>query len=146
MGDSAAAVGSAGNSQVSRGHGSPGPVAGFRKWTSDSGATTLTTSVSAGDWSTAEPMTPPFDTNVYDRATSVANTVIKRHLKYGPGNIALSPGGAINGLTVRLHDKLARLANGTMDFEDESLRDTFVDIAGYALIGLMVLDGVWPKP
>ena len=79
----------------------------------------------------------------------ITRVVDERHEKYGSTNIANSPGGPLNGLRVRLHDKLARLNNyvdngGTADFTDDKLRDCFIDIAGYALIGLLVLDGRWP--
>ena len=72
--------------------------------------------------------------------------LIKKHRDYGPKNISHSPGGALNGLRVRIHDKLARI-NHLLDSgatpENESLRDSFIDMANYAMIGLMVLDGDW---
>lgn len=73
--------------------------------------------------------------------------LLSKHKDYGPSNIANAPGGAINGLRVRMHDKLARI-NHLVDSgatpEHESLRDSFIDLANYSLIGLMVLDGRWP--
>ena len=33
--------------------------------------------------------------------------LIKKHADYGPFNIAHAPGGAMNGLMVRMHDKIA---------------------------------------
>jgi hypothetical protein len=79
----------------------------------------------------------------------VEKTVNERHVKYGPGNIAGSPGGPLNGLRVRLHDKLARINHAIdtgelVDFTDDAFRDAFVDIVGYGLIGLLVVDGQWP--
>ena len=79
----------------------------------------------------------------------ITAVVDERHEKYGSSNVARSPGGPLNGLRVRLHDKLARLNNyvdngGVADFGDDKLRDCFIDVAGYALIGLLVLDGRWP--
>jgi len=44
--------------------------------------------------------------NVMDQA---GNLLIKKHKDYGPTNISLSPGGPLNGLRVRMHDKLARI-------------------------------------
>ena len=47
-----------------------------------------------------------------------------------------------------MHDKLARinhLTDSGKDPENESLRDSFIDLANYAMIGLLVLDGEWPK-
>lgn len=66
---------------------------------------------------------------------------------YGPLNIAQSPGGPLNGLRVRLFDKVQRLSNlvdSGATPENESLEDTFKDIANYGIIGLMVLRGLWP--
>lgn len=72
--------------------------------------------------------------------------LIKKHKDYGPKNISESPGGALNGLRVRMHDKLARinhLYDSGVAPQNESLRDSFVDMANYAIIALMVLDGDW---
>jgi hypothetical protein len=47
-----------------------------------------------------------------------------------------------------MHDKLARinhLIDNDVDPENESLRDSFIDLANYAIIALMVLDGEWPS-
>jgi len=72
--------------------------------------------------------------------------LLKKHHDYGPKNISQSPGGPINGLRVRMWDKMARI-NHLVDSgatpENESLRDSFVDLANYAIIALMVLDGEW---
>ena len=81
---------------------------------------------------------------VYQDALSI---LIKKHNDYGPKNIAQSPGGALNGLRVRMWDKIARI-NHLMDSgatpENESLRDSFLDLMNYAAIAQMVLDGNWP--
>lgn len=72
--------------------------------------------------------------------------LVKKHKDYGPKNISDSPGGPINGLRVRMHDKLARINNlydSGATPENESLRDSFIDMANYAIIALMVLDGDW---
>jgi hypothetical protein len=47
-----------------------------------------------------------------------------------------------------MHDKLARINHLTDSGntpENESLRDSFIDLANYAIIGLLVLDGEWPE-
>jgi len=44
----------------------------------------------------------------YDEAEKL---LLRKHKDYGPKNISASPGGAINGLRVRIHDKLARINN-----------------------------------
>jgi len=61
-----------------------------------------------------------------------------------------APGGAINGLRVRMHDKLARINNlydsiRDMAPEHESFEDSFKDMANYAIIGLLVLRGKWDE-
>lgn len=79
----------------------------------------------------------------------IGKTVVKKQEDYGPNNIQRSPFGPIEGLTVRLYDKIARVANLSKARNSqpnyESLRDTFIDIAGYGVIGLMILDGTFPK-
>ena len=69
----------------------------------------------------------------------------KKHEDYGPMNIAGAPGGAMNGLRVRMYDKLARLSNlGDNDTPNyESIEDTLIDLANYAIIGLLVQRGQW---
>jgi hypothetical protein len=67
--------------------------------------------------------------------------MFERGRKYGPGNIAEF--GEF-GVLVRMSDKFARLRNGFQHFDDESLRDTVLDVVGYGLIWLMLLDGNWP--
>lgn len=86
-----------------------------------------------------------FDDDVKYAALRVAELIISRHKKYGPKNIANSPGGALNGITVRLYDKLARLEHGNKDFADESVTDTVLDVAGYGIIALLVLQDQWPR-
>lgn len=72
--------------------------------------------------------------------------MLKKHEDYGPMNIAGAPGGPMNGLRVRMYDKLARL-NNLVDSGDtpnyESIEDTLLDLANYAIIGLLVQRGQW---
>lgn len=81
----------------------------------------------------------------YDFAEDV---LVKKQNDYGPKNIAMAPGGALNGLRVRMHDKLSRInhliENGATP-ENESLKDSFLDMANYSIIAMMVLDGEWPS-
>lgn len=73
--------------------------------------------------------------------------LLSKHHDYGSKNISQSPGGSINGLRVRMHDKLARISNlyeQGNEAQHESLRDSFIDLANYALIGALVIDGSWP--
>ena len=79
-------------------------------------------------------------------ASEAIKLLISKHNDYGSRNISEAPGGAINGLAVRLHDKVERLANLTSNNRkpnNESIRDTFIDILNYSIIAIMVLDGTW---
>ena len=73
--------------------------------------------------------------------------LIRKQSDYGPLNISLAPGGPLNGLRVRMFDKLQRFShlvetnNDTPNYE--SLEDTFIDLANYAIIGLLVQRGQW---
>lgn len=87
-----------------------------------------------------------FDLVVWYTYDSLAELLIKKHNDYGPKNISESPGGPLNGLRVRMHDKLARINNlidNNKEPENESLEDSFIDMANYAIIGLLVLRGQW---
>jgi hypothetical protein len=80
--------------------------------------------------------------------TELEDLLLSKHKDYGPKNISQSPGGPLNGLRVRLWDKLARLNNLTDKNslpQHESLEDTFKDMANYAVIGLLVLRDKWDK-
>ena len=96
----------------------------------------------------ADVTTPPFENVVFRYMEAQAELLISKHRDYGPRNIADAPGGALNGLRVRIHDKVARI-NNLIDKgatpEHESLRDSFIDLANYAVIALLVIDGEWDK-
>jgi hypothetical protein len=89
-----------------------------------------------------------FSQTVYRYFEVNADLLLEKHADYGPKNISQSPGGPLNGLRVRMHDKLARINNlidNNKDPVNESLRDSFVDLANYAMIALLVMDGEWPN-
>lgn len=89
-----------------------------------------------------------FVNNVWKVSDECSNILIKKQEDYGPHNIGDAPGGPLNGLIVRIHDKISRikhLTDSKAEPNNESLRDSYVDLANYALIALMVLDGTWPK-
>ena len=89
-----------------------------------------------------------FDLDVWDATEGLAELLISKHRDYGPKNISQSPGGPLNGLRVRMWDKLARINNlieTNADPKHESLEDSFKDMANYAIIGLLVLQGKWPR-
>jgi len=86
--------------------------------------------------------------DVWTVSDELITLLLSKHHDYGPTNISLAPGGAINGLRVRMHDKLARINNlvdSKKSPEHESFEDSFKDMANYAIIGLLVLRGEWDK-
>jgi hypothetical protein len=72
--------------------------------------------------------------------------MIKKQLDYGNLNIAIWD---VLGVAVRLTDKVMRLreliSSGRLP-QNESIRDTAVDIRNYGLILLMLADGLWGLP
>ena len=82
----------------------------------------------------------------------------RKHMDYGLNNIALG-GDIVNnsddkkfsltGLTIRLTDKINRLRNlvvsGKQYVKDEGMEDTFIDIANYGVIGMLVGRNKWKK-
>lgn len=89
-----------------------------------------------------------FIRDVWSILDSAGNLLIRKHSDYGPKNIAHSPGGALNGLRVRMWDKVARINNlldSRVSPSNESLRDSFIDLLNYSAIAIMVLDKKWPE-
>ena len=72
--------------------------------------------------------------------------VISKQWDYGHGNIAKF---GLIGIVVRLSDKIERLKNllstGASP-SNESLDDTKMDIVGYCILALMLIDGTFMKP
>ena len=109
--------------------------------------------ISEGRRSTKDNLSNPVIARELHLETHISNTVnelsdllLSKHKDYGPKNISQAPGGAINGLRVRMHDKLARINNlidSGANPEHESLEDSFKDMANYAIIGLLVLRKQW---
>jgi hypothetical protein len=89
----------------------------------------------------------PFETKVRALFEEACELMLSKHRAYGPKNIADAPGGALNGIRVRLHDKTSRI-NNLIDNNPvnahESLRDSWLDAANYNLIACLVMDGHWP--
>lgn len=89
-----------------------------------------------------------FELDIWEISDTLTNLLIKKHADYGPKNISQSPGGPLNGLRVRMWDKVARINNlidTGKDAQNESLEDSFADLANYSIIALMVLKGKWPN-
>ena len=82
----------------------------------------------------------------------------RKHMDYGLNNIALG-GDIVNnsddkkfsltGLAIRLTDKISRLrnlmVNGKNYVKGEGMEDTFIDVANYGIIGLLVGRDKWKK-
>jgi hypothetical protein len=92
--------------------------------------------------------TGPFDEAVQQKFQHAKSVLLQKHKDYGPKNISQSPGGPLNGIRVRMWDKFARI-NNLVDSgatpENESLKDSFLDMANYAIIAMLVLDDEWPN-
>lgn len=88
-----------------------------------------------------------FDYAVEEVYADAQAVLMRKHADYGPKNISGSPGGPLNGLRVRMWDKIARINNlmdSNVEPENESLRDSFLDLMNYSAIALLVIDGEWP--
>lgn len=84
-------------------------------------------------------------------------TFAAKHMDYGLQNISL--GGdltkendkkfSLTGLAIRLTDKISRLrnlcVNGRNYVKGEGMEDTFLDVANYGIIGLLVGRNKWKK-
>jgi DNA polymerase II small subunit/DNA polymerase delta subunit B len=85
--------------------------------------------------------------NLDEILTDLKIVMVQKHQDYGPYNIAHAPGGAMNGLLVRMHDKMERLQNLFYERNNtpnyEPIEDTLKDLANYAIIGLLVQRGQW---
>ena len=94
-------------------------------------------------------MSETFEDKVLQTFDEARALLLSKHKDYGPLNVANAPGGALNGLRVRMHDKTARI-NHLIDNakyknpQHESLRDSFIDLLNYSAIALLVIDGNWP--
>lgn len=89
-----------------------------------------------------------FRFDLYNIQDELADILLTKHEDYGPSNISDAPGGALNGIRVRMYDKIARLNNlidNNKEPKHESIRDTLIDIANYATIAIMVIDDKWDK-
>lgn len=75
----------------------------------------------------------------------VLDTVIGKQRDYGHGNILKF---GLTGIVVRLSDKIERLKNLSKTGvapTNESVRDTQLDIVGYCMIALMLLDNTFTR-
>ena len=100
----------------------------------------------SGDWQDRVPRTGFVD-DVSEVFAEAINILIGRHADYGPGNIANAFPDPLTALIVRMGDKTERikhLLSKGGDTYGERMRVSWIDLANYALIGVMVQDGTWP--
>lgn len=94
----------------------------------------------AKDLGCTEPMT-----TLFLRVAFIAAQVFDyKQSKYGPGNIAEF---GETGVLIRATDKIKRLGNLWRKGEqpkDETIEDSYGDLANYGLIALMCRWGLWP--
>ena len=81
----------------------------------------------------------------------------EKQLDYGPTNIGMGKSKlkepkdinlSLMGLGTRLNDKISRFLNLTMNNKkpkNESIDDTLIDIANYAVMALIVRSKLWGK-
>lgn len=87
-----------------------------------------------------------FSVEVGNVAAEIANLLVQKQADYGPGSISETPGGSLKGILVRMHDKVSRAVNLVFKSKyarNETLIDTFIDIAGYSIIAVLVLRNKW---
>ena len=97
---------------------------------------------------TDQGITIDFIDTVRELLDEAGNLLLRKQMDYGPTNISRAPGGPLNGLRVRMHDKIARINNlldKNVDPQNESLRDSFIDLLNYSAIAIMVLENKWPN-
>ena len=82
---------------------------------------------------------------------------LRKQADYGPTNVGMGSEvvdtddkakRSLIGLSVRMNDKVQRLLNLTLNNKvpnNESLEDTFIDIANYAVMALIVQRKQWGK-
>lgn len=91
-------------------------------------------------------METTFQEAAKNRAAEIVALIVRKQQKYGKNNI--NEFGEV-GIVVRSNDKFARIKNMVMnniDDAEESKKDTWMDIAGYAIIALMHSDGSFNLP
>ena len=102
----------------------------------------------ADQTATNQGISQEFIDTVRELLDEAGNLLLRKQMDYGPTNISKAPGGPINGLRVRMHDKIARINNlidKGVDPQNESLRDSFIDLLNYSAIAIMVLEKKWPE-
>lgn len=91
---------------------------------------------------------PAFVFNVMSVFDEAQDILLGRQKDYGPGNISGGYPSPLIALVTRMNDKMERIKH-ILNSEGEAvygerLRDSWLDLANYAVIGIMVQDGKWP--
>lgn len=88
-----------------------------------------------------------FDDAVHSIMNRLGALMISKQHDYGPRNI--TDFGEI-GCLIRANDKMARLKNLLKDTsskpKNESIEDSWTDLANYAIIALMLREGIFELP
>lgn len=92
------------------------------------------------DEQATEKLASTFEESVYEFTNSLAELLIRKRKDYGPGNLAEF---GDYGILVRAGDKFHRLKNLLRSGQapavaDETVEDTWFDLAGYSILALMV--------
>ena len=86
-------------------------------------------------------MATSFEESCRTTALEVADIIIQKHKDYGADNILIFKE---QGLVVRVWDKVSRLKNIVWKGQAPTiLEDTWKDVAGYAIIGMMLQRGTF---
>lgn len=92
---------------------------------------------------------PYFADMVEEKAVDVVDMVVAKNRDYGNSFEKLVDKYGMVALAIRFADKFNRLdslvTNGRNYVPDETIEDTLKDIAGYALLGLVLLEK-WKNP
>jgi hypothetical protein len=80
-----------------------------------------------------------------DALQSIVKTIAEKQADYGPQNILWA---GIPGILLRMHDKVARIRNleKRASVGNEPLADSWLDLVGYSIVGIMLLDGTFELP
>lgn len=79
-----------------------------------------------------------------EKAREIFYLFCSKHHDYGPNNIAAMGVDGIVSMLKSKVERLDRLHTQKVDPNNETLRDTVLDIADYGIILLLVMDGQWP--
>ena len=77
-------------------------------------------------------------------------TFAAKQSDYGPNNIMIHGDSKLSllGITIRSNDKIQRILNllsNEQNPKNESLEDSFLDLANYSLMAVILMRGKWGK-